>query len=125
MSTELFATDAYLRSFDAAVDEVDRNGGRVALARTAFYPGGGGQPHDLGTLRTDAGLLPVARVKREQGRIWHWLSGGSLPSLRSCFVRRTSSQSRACSPIACRTVWSPYRLQLPGACPRRQHSRDL
>ncbi len=50
MSTELFATDAYLRTFDAAVVEVDRDGGRVALARTAFYPGGGGQPHDLGTL---------------------------------------------------------------------------
>ena len=62
MSTELFATDAYLRTFDAAVVEVDRDGGRVALARTAFYPRGGGQPHDLGTLRTDAGLLPVTRA---------------------------------------------------------------
>src|SRR5688572_9048397 len=48
---ELFAVDAYLRDFEAAVEEVDRDAGRVALSRTAFYPGGGGQPHDLGTLR--------------------------------------------------------------------------
>jgi misacylated tRNA(Ala) deacylase len=41
---ELFSVDAYLRQFDAAVEEVDREQGRVALRRTAFYPGGGGQP---------------------------------------------------------------------------------
>ena len=36
--TELFAVDAYRTEFDATVTEVDREGGRVALARTAFYP---------------------------------------------------------------------------------------
>ena len=50
MTEELFATDAYRRSFDAAVVATDRDAGRVALGRTAFYPGGGGQPHDLGTV---------------------------------------------------------------------------
>jgi len=49
MTEELFATDAYRRSFDAGVVATDRDAGRVALGRTAFYPGGGGQPHDLGT----------------------------------------------------------------------------
>ena len=43
---ELFAVDAYLREFEARVEEVDAEGHRVLLARTAFYPGGGGQPHD-------------------------------------------------------------------------------
>ena len=44
MPEELFATDAYRRSLDAAVVATDRDAGRVALGRTAFYPGGGGQP---------------------------------------------------------------------------------
>ena len=48
--SELFAVDAYLREFDATVADVDAEQGRVALRRTAFFPGGGGQPHDLGTL---------------------------------------------------------------------------
>jgi hypothetical protein len=36
MTEELFATDAYRRSFDAAVVATDRDAGRVALDRTAF-----------------------------------------------------------------------------------------
>jgi misacylated tRNA(Ala) deacylase len=47
--TELLAQlDAYLREFDATVVEVDPAERAVALDRTAFYPGGGGQPCDLG-----------------------------------------------------------------------------
>src|SRR4029453_11281969 len=42
----LYATDAYLRSFDAQVTNVAD--GVVELDRTAYYPTGGGQPHDLG-----------------------------------------------------------------------------
>ena len=53
--TELFAVDAYRTEFDATVTDVDREGGRVALARTAFYPVGGGQPSDTGTLQTPGG----------------------------------------------------------------------
>ena len=37
--TEPFAVDAYQRSFDAAVADVDREQNRVLLGRTAFYPG--------------------------------------------------------------------------------------
>src|SRR5689334_16209317 len=37
--TELFSVDAYLRDFEARVEDVDAAGHRVRLARTAFYPG--------------------------------------------------------------------------------------
>ena len=50
MTDLLYQTDSYLREFDATVVAVDAENGRVALDRTAFYPGGGGQPHDLGAL---------------------------------------------------------------------------
>ena len=51
VATELlYLRDAYLRAFDATVTAVDADGRRVALDRTAFYPTGGGQPHDTGTL---------------------------------------------------------------------------
>ena len=49
MTTDLlYLRDAYLRVFDAQVTDVDA--GRVALDSTAFYPTGGGQPHDEGRL---------------------------------------------------------------------------
>jgi misacylated tRNA(Ala) deacylase len=119
--TELFATDAYRRSFDAAVVEVDRDAGRVALAQTAFYPGGGGQPHDLGTLRTDAGLIAVTRVKREQGRIWHWLDTPELPApgtdvhgeldwARRHLLMRTHTALH----VLCGVVWAEFGIPVTG-----------
>ncbi|MDQ1396252.1 MAG: misacylated tRNA(Ala) deacylase [Acidimicrobiaceae bacterium] len=44
----LYLRDAYLREFTAEVTDVAD--GAVALDRTAFYPTGGGQPHDTGPL---------------------------------------------------------------------------
>ena len=72
----LYAEDAYLREFDAVVLAVAAEVRRVALDRTIFFPGGGGQPHDLGTL----GGLQVESVARDGELIWHVLGEGSLPS---------------------------------------------
>lgn len=80
---ELFAVDAYVREFDSPVLEVDEEQRRVALRRTAFYPGGGGQPYDLGVLRWADGVASVSRVKREGSLIWHWLDGDQLPDPRT------------------------------------------
>jgi misacylated tRNA(Ala) deacylase len=54
-TAELYATDAYLRTFEARITDVDRDAHQVALDRTAFYPGGGGQPADRGTIAWDGG----------------------------------------------------------------------
>src|SRR5687768_406987 len=70
MATELlYLRDAYLRSFTARVTAVD--GVRVALDRTAFYPTGGGQPHDTGML----GGARVTEVRKEGDDVWHTLDG--------------------------------------------------
>ncbi len=56
---------------------VDTGGRRVALDRTVFYPTGGGQPHDIGTLAD----LPVTDVRKEGDDVWHTLAGdGALPA---------------------------------------------
>jgi misacylated tRNA(Ala) deacylase len=65
----LFLRDAYLRSFDATVTEA--RDGAVALDRTAFYPTGGGQPHDTGRL----GDAAVVDVRKEGDQVWHTLAG--------------------------------------------------
>src|SRR3712207_6496306 len=82
-STELFAVDAYRHVFDATVAEIDPEGGRLRLARTAFYPGGGGQPCDLGTIATPGGTVTVTGVRRERGAIWHTVDveGAELPGV--------------------------------------------
>ena len=47
----------------------------VALDRTAFYPGGGGQPSDRGTV----GGVRVSDVSEIDGLIWHRLDGPLTP----------------------------------------------
>ena len=64
MTRLLYESDPYLARFDATVEKV--NGDWVALDRTAFFPGGGGQDTDAGWI----GDLEVVEVK-EQGEIWH------------------------------------------------------
>jgi len=70
----LYAHDAYVRSFDAVVEELTPVGG-VVLDRTAFYPTGGGQPHDLGTLDWDGGSGSVVEVRKSGGHVVHRLDG--------------------------------------------------
>ena len=65
MTQLLYQTDSYLREFEATVGKVDADLGVVALDRTAFYPGGGGQPCDQGTLRVDGRELNVKQIKRQ------------------------------------------------------------
>jgi misacylated tRNA(Ala) deacylase len=66
----LYATDAYLRAFDAHLVEVTAEGG-VILDRTAFYPTGGGQPHDLGTLGWEGGSTTVTEVRKNGPQVVH------------------------------------------------------
>lgn len=121
MEGELFAIDAYRKSFDSTVTEVDRENGRVALARTTFFPGGGGQPHDLGGLRWDAGAANVRRVGREGGRIWHWLDAPELPDTgtevageldwdRRYAVMRTHTALH----ILCGVMWEEFKIAVTG-----------
>jgi len=53
MTEELFREDAYARSCEAVVTAADARG--IQLDRTVFYPMGGGQPGDAGTLSTADG----------------------------------------------------------------------
>ncbi len=79
MTDLLYLDDSYLREFDARV--VERVPGGVVLDRTAFYPGGGGQPHDTGTLAAGGRTWRVAKVAKDGDRVVHALEpdGNDLP----------------------------------------------
>ncbi len=72
----LYAEDAYVRSFDARVTAITPDGA-VIFDRTAFYPTGGGQPHDLGTLTWDGGAASVVEVRKSGDAVVHRLEGGA------------------------------------------------
>ena len=115
--TELLAhTNAYLQEFDAVVVAVNPEENAVALDKTAFYPGGGGQPCDYGRLND----TPVTKVKRQGEHIWHWLDGdppaegsavhGKLDWERRYKLMRTHTAFH----ILCGVVWRDYSAQVTG-----------
>lgn len=70
MTTRLYLDDPYLREFDATV--LASADGWCELSRSAFYPGGGGQPADRGRLVLGSAELEVIEVREEaDGRLWH------------------------------------------------------
>ncbi len=70
-----YEADAYRRAADAvilAAEPDGRGGGKLALDGTVFYPEGGGQPADHGTLTLpDGARLTVTDVHEQGGVIWH------------------------------------------------------
>jgi len=74
MTTELlYLEDAYLREFETTVQKVDPETHTLLLDRSAFYPGGGGQPADTGWLSFNSGRYPVLRVHKTPEGLWHHL----------------------------------------------------
>lgn len=78
MTDPLFHHDAYLDRFDATVTAAE--GSAAALDRTAFFPGGGGQPCDVGTLTADGRSFRVTSVGRRDGEIWHEMERAAPPA---------------------------------------------
>ena len=81
MTERLYYTDAYLSEFESRITACTPAEGRfeVSLAETAFYPTGGGQPHDLGTL---GGRAVLDVIDREEAGVVHIVDGPLDPGAR-------------------------------------------
>ena len=66
MTEELFRADSYIRDCDAIVESVEDRG--IRLDRTVFYPTGGGQPGDTGSISWPAGSAAIVDTRYVEGR---------------------------------------------------------
>ena len=119
MATELlYLRDAFLRAVDATVVEVDPERRQVDLDRTVFYPTGGGQPHDTGTLAR----LPVVEVRKEGDHVWHVLGGdGPLPAVGDTvhgeidWERRYDlMRTHTALHVLCGVIWNEWATAVTG-----------
>ena len=121
MTDILCYADSYMREFEATVTEVTPKG--VALDRTAFYPGGGGQPSDSGDLVVGDAEYRVKKLSRQSGTLVHELDAapdempavgaaalGALDWERRYLLMRTHTALH----ILCGVVWRDYGAQVTG-----------
>jgi len=71
VTAELFLNDSYTKGFEARI--IKLKGREVVLDQTAFYPGGGGQPADKGSLGIGPVRADVVDARRESGNVVHVL----------------------------------------------------
>jgi misacylated tRNA(Ala) deacylase len=141
--TGLYFNDPYARSFDARVINVD--GTRVALDRTVFCPGEGGQSPDRGWLSWSFGKTNVARVRAENGFFWHYIDGTPPPintpiqgeldwTYRHRMMRTHTSLHllnaisfyvSGAQNISCRVTPKGIRLGYRGSCWNKRVARDI
>jgi misacylated tRNA(Ala) deacylase len=122
MTKLLYQTDAYLKEFSATVTSVDAATRSVVLDESAFYPGGGGQPCDFGSLAVGAVLFPVDKVKKQGEDVLHFLGGDMpLPAINSAssatldWTRRHQlMRTHTAMHILCGTVFRDYGAKVTG-----------
>jgi misacylated tRNA(Ala) deacylase len=127
MTDLLYHHDSYLKEFEAVVIDAAENS--VELDRTAFYPGGGGQPYDVGVVVAGGLDYPVTRVGSSGGRIMHQIDGpipragtpitGKVDWERRYELMRTHTALH----ILCGVVWRDYGALVTGGDMRPGEAR--
>ena len=122
MTELLYHDHSYLTEFDATVTAVADAG--VALDRTAFYAGGGGQPPDQGVLSAGGRQFTVSGLKRDGGQLLHlidWdaaaprLPAGAAVAGRIDWPRRYRlMRTHTALHILCGVVWRDYGALVTG-----------
>lgn len=114
----IYQRDAYVKTFEAFVTGVDEEQCGVYLDRTAFYPGGGGQPCDVGTLTIDGKAYRVTQVKR--GNL-HVIEGADLPSVGAEVqgaidwdLRYQLMRTHTAMHVLCGVIWHDYNALVTG-----------
>jgi len=122
MTELLYQTDSYMQEFDAEVTSVLPAERAFILNRTAFYPGGGGQPCDFGILTVAGVTQPVVKVKKQGDDVLHFLGGDvPLPSSSSAahgtldWARRYElMRTHTALHVLCGTVFRDYGALVTG-----------
>ncbi len=117
MTNLLYQRDSYLRQFDARVmgHDLEQNG--VFLDQTAFYPGGGGQPHDMGQIIHEGQTYLIKQIVRGNLHIIE----GALPPVGAAVQgvldwdrRYKLMRTHTAMHILCGVVWRDYGASVTG-----------
>jgi misacylated tRNA(Ala) deacylase len=122
MTEQLYQTDSYMQEFEALVSAVDAENRALMLDRSAFYPGGGGQPADAGLLESGGLSWRVLRARKSPAGLWHFLDGQQpLPAPGTPVVGRLDWSRRyqlmrthTALHILCGVVFRDYGAQVTG-----------
>jgi misacylated tRNA(Ala) deacylase len=120
----LYHLDSTIREFEATVLDAGPDG--IILDRTAFFPGGGGQPADKGLLIWNQTEHPVIKLSGRGGQVIHQIeasviAAGPLPEPGAKIHGRLDWEHRyalmrthTALHILCGVIWRDFQAQVTG-----------
>ena len=123
MTELLYHLNSYQKEFDAQVNVSNEELHAIQLDKTCFYPGGGGQPYDSGSLISSTGIdLGFNRARIINGEHWHILDsektlpeiGKSVHGIISWDNRYRLMRTHTAMHILCGVVFRDYGALVTG-----------
>ena len=116
----LYQTDSYLREIDTEIAGTDPGTSSVQFASTIVYPGGGGQPYDVGTFTTNDRSHGIHGASKNEAGIWYRIdpplpAAGEKVRLQIDWDRRYAlMRTHTCMHILCGVIWNDYGKAVTG-----------
>ena len=122
MTELIFQSDSYAKTVEATILSIDEENRGVELDRTIFFPGGGGQPADTGTLKWDDQLIQVKRARRIGGKLLHLLEypailpqvGDQVTGTLDWPLRYQLMRTHTAMHILCGVIFRDYEASVTG-----------
>ncbi len=121
MTKLLYSEDSYLSNFSAKVTSIEEDGA-IILDKTIFYPGGGGQPKDKGSLTFDKKKYSVTNVKKQNDLILHYLDeklsginvGDETEGEIDIELRKKHNRTHTAMHILCGVIYNEFGSTVTG-----------
>ena len=118
----MYMGDSYLKEFDANIIDISEDSLSIYLDKTAFYPGGGGQPSDVGWINYKNVKYEVVKVGREKEKgIYHKLNktfsgrkGDLVKGQIDWEKRYTVMRYHTALHILCGLIWKEFKSEVTG-----------
>jgi len=118
MTEQIYNSDAYIKELDSKVIDVKND--YIVLDKTIFFPGGGGQPNDLGIILSKNDEISVEKVSWQDGNIAHFIKennfkiGDSIKCKIDWERRFKLMRTHTALHILCGVIWRDYQAAVTG-----------
>ena len=120
MTERLYVLDSYLKEFQAEIISIDTAEKAIILNQSAFFPGGGGQPFDIGSIASENKVFPIHKVQIVNNQVLHY-TNDELPSIGEKITgkidwdrRYQLMRTHSAMHILCGVVWRDYQAKVTG-----------
>jgi len=117
----IYLKDSYKTELSTKVVDIDPELSALRLQSTIFYPGGGGQPSDQGSIYFENEEYEILKIERTGNQTWYVLNGSILPAVESEVTMKIDWERRyklmrthTAMHILCGVIWRDYKAQVTG-----------